>query len=166
MTALPAQLSVLAFDFGTHKIGVATGQTLTATSTPLPELKARDGQPDWQQVASLISQWQPDVFVVGVPVNMDGSEFELTARARKFGQRLQGRFGKPWFPMDERLTSFEARELARAQPKAKRGLVDSLAANLILQSWFANEWPRLRAAAVRAKESDDDHTANQADNPA
>lgn len=152
--------SILAFDFGTHKIGVAVGQTLTGTTTPLPELKASNGQPDWEQVATLIAEWQPDAFVVGVPVLMDGSEFELTARARKFGQRLQGRFGKPWFPMDERLTSFEARELARAQPKVKgrgRGLVDSLAASLILQSWFDHEWPRLAAGTAQAKDVDDEH---------
>lgn len=152
--SLPSPLSVLAFDFGTHKIGVAVGQSVTGSATALPELKASNGQPDWNQVATLISQWQPDAFVVGVPVNMDGSEFDLTQRARKFGQRLHGRFGKPWFPMDERLTSFEARELARAQPKGKsrgQGLVDSLAASLILQSWFEHEWPRL------AKESDNEN---------
>lgn len=151
MPALPDQLSVLAFDFGTHKIGVAVGQSVTGSASPLPELKASNGQPNWDQVATLIKEWQPDIFVVGVPVMMDGSEFDLTQRARKFGQRLQGRFGKPWFPMDERLTSFEARELARTQPQRSKGLVDSLAASLILQSWFANEWPRLR------KESQDEN---------
>ena len=160
MTTLPNPLSVLAFDFGTHKIGVAVGQSLTGTATPLPELKADQGQPDWNQVATLIAEWQPDVFVVGVPINMDGSEFEMTFRARKFGQRLSGRFGKPWHAMDERLTSFEARELSRRQPNVKQrkgALVDSLAASLILQSWFENEWPRLASMARQAKESDDDH---------
>lgn len=149
----------LAFDFGTHKIGVAVGQSITGTATPLPELKASNGQPDWNQVATLISEWQPDAFVVGVPVNMDGSEFDITQRARKFGQRLHGRFGKPWFEMDERLTSFEARELARSQPRGKGrgpGLVDSLAASLILQSWFENEWPRLAAGAPQQKDTPDE----------
>ena len=150
-------ITVLAFDFGTHKIGVAVGQSLTGTATPLPELKANNGQPDWDRVAKLITEWQPDALVVGVPVNMDGSEFAITHRARKFGQRLHGRFGKPWFPMDERLTSFEAREQARAQPNAKKGLVDSLAASLILQSWFANEWPRLSGAGGEHKEADDEN---------
>ena len=150
MNSLPStdHLNVMAFDFGTHKIGIAVGQTQTLTSTPLPELKASNGQPDWNQVAALLQEWQPDIFVVGVPVQMDGTEFELTQRARKFGQRLQGRFGKPWFAMDERLTSFEARELARSAPARKGGrLVDSLAANLILQSWFSEEWPRLKKDA-------------------
>ncbi len=158
MAKFPAseQVSILAFDFGTHKIGVAVGQSVTGSAQALPELKARDGQPDWQQVANLIEEWQPDAFVVGVPVQMDGSEFELTQRARKFGQRLHGRFGKPWFAMDERLTSFEAREHHREQRRAgigtktgggakagKDSLVDSIAASLILQSWFTEQWPQL-----------------------
>ena len=138
-----SQVSILAFDYGTQKIGVAIGQSLTGSATPLSEIKARDGQPDWQQVAQLIEEWQPDAFVVGVPINMDGSEFELTQRARKFGQRLHGRFGKPWFEMDERLTSFEAREQRNAQGCSKAGLVDSIAASLILQSWFTEQWPQL-----------------------
>lgn len=141
------QVCILAFDYGTQKIGVAVGQSVTGSATPLPEIKARDGQPDWHTVARLIEEWQPDAFVVGVPINMDGSEFELTQRARKFGQRLHGRFGKPWFEMDERLTSFEAREQNREQRGQgggnKSGLVDSLAASLILQSWFTQQWPQL-----------------------
>ncbi|MBA56659.1 MAG: Holliday junction resolvase RuvX [Pseudomonadales bacterium] len=143
-----AQVSIMAFDFGTQKIGVAVGQSVTGSAQALPELRAKDGQPDWQEVARLIEEWQPDAFVVGVPVQMDGSEFELTQRARKFGQRLHGRFGKPWFAMDERLTSFEARELKQEQRRAgarKGSLVDSIAASLILQSWFAEQWPQLAA---------------------
>lgn len=136
-------VTLLAFDFGTRKIGVAVGQTQTLTTTPLPELPAKEGQPDWNAVAKLIGEWQPDAFVVGVPVNMDGSEFDITARARKFGQRLHGRFGKPWFAMDERLTSFEARDQTKDLRRQGGGLVDSIAASLILQSWFTEQWPRL-----------------------
>lgn len=142
-------ITVMAFDFGTQKIGVAVGQSLTLTASPLAEIRARQGQPDWDQVAKLIEEWQPDAFVVGVPLNMDGSEFDLTLRARKFGQRLHGRFGKPWHEMDERLTSFEAREKSQIQHKQKTSrssktqLVDSVAASLILQSWFAERWPLL-----------------------
>ncbi|RLT95131.1 Holliday junction resolvase RuvX [Ketobacter sp.] len=148
MATFPSSLkvSILAFDFGTRKIGVAVGQSVTGTAQALPELPARDGQPDWQAVARLIEEWQPDAFVVGVPVQMDGTEFELTQRARKFGQRLHGRFGKPWFAMDERLTSFEAREQQREWRQAgstQDSLVDSIAASLILQSWFTEEWPQL-----------------------
>ena len=144
MAALPPspQVTILAFDFGTHKIGMAVGQSLTQTSTPLPELTARDGKPDWHKVETTIQQWQPDAFVVGVPIHMDGTEFELTQRAKKFGKRLHGRFGKPCFEMDERLSSFEARERAR-ESKQKQALVDSVAASLILQSWFNHQWPLL-----------------------
>ncbi|MAR89827.1 MAG: Holliday junction resolvase RuvX [Pseudomonadales bacterium] len=145
MVAFPdsPQVTVMAFDFGTHKIGVAVGQSITGSASPLPELKARDGQPDWDQVAQLLEQWQPDALVVGVPLLMDGSEYELTQRARKFGQRLHGRFGKPWFAMDERLSSFAARQWNR-ESEGSRRLVDSLAASLILQSWFHDQWPQLK----------------------
>lgn len=144
-----SNVTAMAFDYGTRKIGIAVGQSLIQSATPLTEIPARDGQPDWEQVSRLIEEWQPDLFVVGVPINMDGSEFDLTQRARKFGQRLHGRFGKPWHEMDERLTSFEAREKQHIHHKhgrqrsSKTALVDSVAASLILQSWFADRWPAL-----------------------
>ena len=155
MAAFPSSdaISVLAFDFGTHKIGVAIGQSLTQSAKALPELKARDGQPNWDEIAALLEEWQPDAFVVGIPINMDGSEFELTHRARKFGKRLHGRFGKPCFEMDERLSSFDARDHVRSEHgsskhghpgKQKHTLVDSVAASLILQSWFNDQWPDIK----------------------
>ena len=130
----------MGFDFGTRKIGLAVGQSLTQTTTALPEIKASNGQPNWEQLALLIQEWQPDGFVVGLPLLMDGSEFDMTQRARKFANRLHGRFGKPCFTMDERLTSFEARETAR-HSQQRQELVDSIAASLILQSWFTENWP-------------------------
>ena len=134
-----SQRRILAFDFGTHRIGVAFGQELTGTATPLPILPARDGIPDWQHIEALIKEWQPDAFVVGLPVNMDGSEGPITPRARKFGNRLHGRFHKPIHTMDERLSSIEAREkLAEANQKNRIGL-DSMAATLILESWFREQ---------------------------
>lgn len=141
------QVTMLAFDFGTQKIGVAVGQSLTQTANPLQEIKAQDGKPNWDEVTQLLEEWQPDAFVVGVPINMDGSEFELTQRARKFGQRLHGRYGKPCFEMDERLSSFDARDQVRKN-KEKRTLVDSVAASLILQSWFSDQWPQLLKEAT------------------
>lgn len=128
-------LKVLAFDFGTHRIGVAYGQSLTRTAQPLDTLRARDGVPDWTQLQALVERWQPDVFVVGLPYNMDDSESELLRRARRFGGRLEGRLHRPCFGIDERLTSFEARgEIMRGQSE---GGVDSIAARLILETWFA-----------------------------
>ena len=97
---------IIGFDFGTHNIGVAVGQTITGTASPLPALKAKDGQPDWSKVEKMIAEWQPKLLVVGLPLNMDGSEQPLTDLARKFANRLHGRFG-PFF----RLGLFERLEL-------------------------------------------------------
>ncbi|ALO45097.1 Holliday junction resolvase RuvX [Pseudohongiella spirulinae] len=128
-------LTVLAFDFGTKRIGVAAGQSITGTAQALDLIPARDGIPDWTALEALVKIWQPDAFVVGLPFNMDDSESELTLRARKFGKRLEGRLHKPCFGIDERLTSFEARgEILRGN---RDEAVDSIAARLILESWFA-----------------------------
>lgn len=128
-------LKILAFDFGSKRIGVAYGQSLTGTATSLPVLPARDGIPDWDQLARLVAEWQPDAFVVGLPYNMDDTESELLLRARKFGKRLEGRLHKPCYGIDERLTSFVARgELMRGESAAA---VDSVAARLILEAWFS-----------------------------
>jgi putative holliday junction resolvase len=130
----------LAFDFGTQRIGVAVGQTITSTATALNILSANDGIPDWQQIEKLIEEWHPDAFVVGIPFNMDGSESEMSVRARKFGKRLYGRFGKPCHEMDERLSSIEAKHvLAEHDKKASHRAepIDSIAAKLILESWLS-----------------------------
>lgn len=131
---------LLAFDFGTQSIGVATGQRIVGTASVLPPIKARDGIPNWDVIAEIIKEWLPDAFVVGIPCNMDGTESEMSRRARKFGNRLHGRFNKPWFPMDERLSSFEAKQYA-AELGHKGDYastpIDSLAAQLILETWLA-----------------------------
>jgi len=134
-----SQRRILAFDFGTHRIGMAFGQELTGTASPLPILPARDGIPDWLQLERIINEWQPDAFVVGMPLNMDGTEGPITPRARKFGNRLHGRFHRPIHTMDERLSTIEAKEkLAEASNKNRIGL-DSMAATLILESWFREQ---------------------------
>ncbi len=133
--------TVLSFDFGTRSIGVAIGQTLTATASPLTAVKAQDGTPNWEIISKLISEWQPDYLVVGLPLNMDGSEQELTQRARKFANRLHGRFGKLVELQDERLSTTEARTrlFDRGGYKAlSKGEVDSQSAVIILESWFEN----------------------------
>lgn len=136
---LRKHIKVLAFDFGTKRIGVAYGQSLTGTAQALGVIPARDGIPDWRELETLVVQWQPDAFVVGLPYNMDDSESELLIRARKFGQRLEGKLHKPCYGIDERLSSFEARgELLRGE---STGAVDSLAARLILEAWFAGMPP-------------------------
>lgn len=129
----------MAFDFGLRQIGVAIGNCLLATTQPLAILKARDGIPDWQAVSNLLQEWQPDLLLVGNPLNMDGTESDLGARSRKFGNRLHGRFGLPIEFADERLTSFEAKQdLARSGHSGdyKAQPIDSYAAELILKSWM------------------------------
>src|SRR5690554_4382759 len=101
---------VIGFDFGTHSIGVAIGQTLTGTASPLSALKAKDGQPNWELVSKLFAEWQPDIVVVGLPLNMDGTEQPLTDLARKFANRIHGRFGIHVVLQDERLTTAAAKE--------------------------------------------------------
>ncbi|MFP1762765.1 Holliday junction resolvase RuvX [Lonsdalea quercina] len=131
--------TIMAFDFGTRSIGVAIGQDLTRTARPLQAFKAQDGTPDWQKVEKLIREWQPELVIVGLPLNMDGTEQPLTARARKFAQRLYGRFGVAVELHDERLSTVEARSGLFAQGGFRaldKGSVDSASAVVILESWF------------------------------
>lgn len=131
--------TVLCFDFGTKSIGLAIGQSITNTANPLTELKAKDGVPNWEHVKKIIAEWQPDLLLVGLPLNMDGSFSELSRRSKKFANRLHGRFGLPVSMADERLSSFEAKgEIIRhtGSRDFKRNNVDSLAAKIILESWL------------------------------
>ncbi|MBA0217082.1 Holliday junction resolvase RuvX [Pectobacterium brasiliense] len=131
--------TLLAFDFGTKSIGVAIGQEITGTARALTSFKAQEGIPDWQKVEKLLSEWQPDLVVVGLPLNMDGTEQPLTARARKFANRLHGRFGIAIELHDERLSTVEARAdlFERGGFKAlDKGSVDAASAVIILESWF------------------------------
>lgn len=134
--------TLLAFDFGTRQIGVAVGQTLSGSANPLTVLKARDGIPDWTQIASLLEEWKPDRLLVGLPLNMDGSESDFCVRTRKFARRLHGRFGLKVSMVDERLSTFEAKQLAREHNKQQGSYrdqpIDDLAAAMILQSWMSD----------------------------
>lgn len=131
--------TILGFDFGMKNIGIAVGQDLTSTANPLTAIKARDGIPDWDQIERLLKEWQPALLVVGLPLNMDGTEQEMTAAARRFGNRLHGRFGLPVEWQDERLTTYEALDQMGIRSKMdsrQRSDVDQLSAQLILQSWL------------------------------
>lgn len=131
--------TVVAFDYGLRQIGVAVGNCLLATTQPLAVLTAREGVPDWDQIAELFREWQPQLVVVGEPLNMDGSPSELSERAHRFSRRLHGRFGLPVEMVDERLSSFEAKENCREQGHRgdyKAQPIDSYAAELILQTWL------------------------------
>ena len=133
--------TLLAFDFGTKSIGVAIGQRITGTARPLTAIKANDGTPDWTQFEKLLNEWQPELVVVGLPLNMDGTNQPLTDRARKFANRLHGRFGVKVELQDERLSTVEARAglFERGGFRAlNKGSIDSASAVIILESYFEN----------------------------
>lgn len=135
-TAAPPQ-TLLGFDFGTRRIGVAVGQRITGTARALATLNARDGQPDWAQVEQLVATWRPDALVVGLPLHLDGTRSDVTAAAERFARRLHGRFRLPVHLQDERLSSFAAEEtLSGAR---KRGDLDAEAARIILQDWLDSQ---------------------------
>lgn len=131
-TAMTAQ-TLLGFDFGTRRIGVAVGQRVTGTSRALTTLTAREGQPDWAQVEQLIATWRPDALVVGLPLALDGSRSEVTAAAERFARRLHGRFRLPVHMQDERLSSYAAEQLTEG---SRRDRLDATAARIILQDWL------------------------------
>lgn len=112
MTQAPPPVTVLAFDFGLRNIGVATGQAITRTASEIATVRARDGVPDWNTVDALVRQWQPDALLVGLPLNMDDTESEMSTRAKSFARKLRSRYRLTVELVDERLTSFEARGIS------------------------------------------------------
>ena len=121
---------IIGFDFGTSKIGVAVGQKITASATPIGKVRATNGLPDWSQLDRIVDEWQPCLFVVGLPLNMDDSKNDITRAAERFAKRLVGRYKIPFEMIDERLSTFEARQ-DQAQD------VDATAARLILETWLS-----------------------------
>jgi putative Holliday junction resolvase len=128
--------TLLGFDYGTHRIGVAVGQTLTATATALTTLNAVQQRPDWERITQLITEWQPEALIVGLPFNMDDTETEVASRARRFARQLEGRYHLPVHLVDERLTSLEAERQLGGKTK-QEGDIDALAAKLILETWLS-----------------------------
>ena len=137
--------TVLGFDFGLSRTGVAVGETLTGSARPLSTLRCRDGQPDWNEVAELIAEWQPIALVVGVPRHADGTLPPAGAAAERFSRRLHGRFRLPVRTIDEHLSSHAATDALRqrglrgAALRRRKEAVDSVAAGIILESWFAEQ---------------------------
>lgn len=134
--------TVIAFDFGTYSIGCAIGQSITKTAQGLPSFQAQDGIPNWEKIGKMLQEWKPDLLVVGLPLNMDGTEQPLTQRARKFANRLNGRFNLPVELHDERLTTVEAKAeifSRRGYKSLKKDKIDAISACLILESWFENQ---------------------------
>ena len=146
--ALPARdappQTLLAFDYGHRHIGVAVGQTLTGTATPLTTLTGHGSEPDWTALARLVEVWDPQTMVVGLPLNMDGSEQDTTRQARRFRGELLKRFGVPVHLVDERLSTREARERLAREGRWREG-DDAVAAQVILEGWFAEHGRRTSA---------------------
>jgi len=137
--ARASEATVLAFDFGTRRIGVALGNALTRIARPLTTIEREASAARFDAIASLIDEWRPDMLVVGRPLHADGSEHEMTARAERFARQLAGRFRLQVTCVDERYTTLAAdAELAAAGVRGGRRKVvrDAVAAQLILQSWF------------------------------
>ncbi len=135
--------TLLALDFGLRRIGVATGTPLTGTATALTTVAASDGEPDWATLDAVMAEWQPDLLVVGLPFSADGSEAEMTGRARRFAATLEARYSLHVSLMDERYTSAEAESILKQQRQSgvrnkriKKADVDSLAAAIIAESWM------------------------------
>ena len=135
--------TILGFDFGTKSIGIAIGQAITGSANPLTSIKANDGIPNWDEIGALLDEWKPDLVVVGLPLNMDGTSQEMTQRAQKFANRIAGRFGIKVATQDERLTTTDAKarlfELGGYKALDK-GQIDAVSAVLIIESYFENQY--------------------------
>jgi putative Holliday junction resolvase len=130
--------TLLGFDFGPRKIGVAVGQLVTGSASALTTVRSRRDKPDWERIGQLVSEWRPQAAVVGLPFNMDDTEGEVAPGARRFARQLQGRFGLEVHLVDERLTSLEAqRRLGKGA--TSREAIDAMAAKLILETWLGEQ---------------------------
>lgn len=143
---LPGPRVLLCFDFGVKKIGVAVGQTLTGTATPLETIPVRNRRPDWRRIAALLEQWRPQALIVGDPLQLDGSRQRVADQADRFANQLQGRYGLPVLRAEERLSTFEAQ--AR---QGVKGQVDHVAAQVILEGWLQQNRPGSATMASRRR---------------
>ena len=135
--------AILAIDFGGRRIGIASGSVVAGTSSRITTLQADNGVPKWAQLDSIINEWLPDLLVVGMPYNMDGTESAMSVRAKEFATTLADRYDLPVDTVDERLTSTEAKSILKEQrrlgiktKKINKSDIDSLAACLIADSWL------------------------------
>ena len=136
--------TLLGFDFGPRKIGVAVGQTVTGTARPLKTLRSRGDRPDWAGIEAIVREWRPSAVVLGLPLKMDDTEVDWAGQIHRFARQIQGRFGLPVHLIDERLTSVEARRQLGPRPHAKstdHRLEDAVAAALILETWLSEQAP-------------------------
>lgn len=135
-----ASTNILSFDYGDKTIGVAVGNTNTGQAHPLTTVRVIRGQVQWPAISKLIEEWAPVTLVVGLPLNMDGSDNPVTPKARKFGNRLNGRYNLPVHMVDECLTTRDARTQlynAGVVEKRHKPVLDKLAAQSILQTYLS-----------------------------
>ena len=134
--------TIIGFDFGERRIGVAVGNRLTQSARPIDTLPAREGEPDWARVEHVLKAWKPALIVVGLPLLSDGSEQPFTERARSFADAVGARFGLPVEMISEVLSSRAAADRLRAarangrKRRVQKGEIDAEAACLIVQTWL------------------------------
>tara|TARA_E500000075_G_scaffold70344_1_gene63355 strand:+ start:755 stop:1147 length:393 start_codon:yes stop_codon:yes gene_type:complete len=128
-------MQVISFDFGTKKIGVAVGQTETKTSSPLQIVFSKNNSVNWDEIESIVNEWKPNLILVGKPLNMDGSDSDMMEKVDIFYKKLEKISKIPCEYIDERLTSFEARE---SLTEIKKDLIDAHAAKILIDQWFNN----------------------------
>lgn len=146
---------ILAFDYGQRRIGIAVGQSVTATARALTTLQSQGGKPPWGKIQQLIARWEPQLLLVGLPLHADGRDSAFSEEARRFAAELRQHFDIPVEMHDEYLSSAEAQAQLRAQRQSgarnrriAKGNIDAVAAALILESWFEKKEtsrPRIEA---------------------
>lgn len=141
--------TLLGFDYGTRKIGIAVGQTVSGTANALTTVRARGQRPDWKRIEGIIREWQPDAVVLGLPMRMDDTEEDWADRVRRFARQLEGRFGLAVHLVDERLTTLQAESDLGLRDAAPDDRVDAWAAKLILETWLGSQGSDAEAAAPR-----------------
>jgi putative Holliday junction resolvase len=136
--------TILAFDFGRRRIGIAVGQQVTGSANPLTVVKNGESGPDWQEIGKLVQEWQPASIVVGMPSNADGSRAKIATWVDEFVDELR-RFERPVYTVDERYTSLEAEEMLKSERamglrgRIRKEMIDSAAAVLIAERWLRKE---------------------------
>ena len=144
--------TLLCFDYGSKRIGIAAGQTITGTATPLEIINSYNKQPDWEKIQQLVNDWQPSALIVGIPVHMDDTRQQMTEAAERFIRQLEGRFHLPVFGVDERLSTFEAKNRS-----GQETAVDSIAAQAILETWLTENNEQLDGFQNRAATNESEH---------
>ncbi len=129
-------MQIVAFDYGEKKIGAAVGQTETNTSSPLQIIFNNNDQVNWNEISVLLDEWKPELIIIGKPLNMDGTDSEIMKKVEKFVKHLKTIYDAEYEYIDERLTTFEAKEILIEN---KSDIVDANAAKILIDNWFNKE---------------------------